>query len=970
PLNTTAYKGEGIRIGIIDSGIDYQHPMFGGTGLLADYQANDRTVITDLINGAPAFPTTKVVGGWDFAGDAYNAAASATSTPAPDPDPMDCGGHGTHVAGTAGGFGVKSDGTPYGGPWDTTTLFDGLRIGPGVAPRADLYALRVFGCYGSTSLTVDAFERAQDPNQDGDLSDRLDVVNLSLGSPFGQPDDDSATAADNAAATGMIVVISAGNNGDTHFVLGSPSSAKHALSVANTLDAGVGGPVRANAPAAIAGLKVTGAANFGVSPPAAGLTGDVVAVDDGSTATVPPGSAGGNGADGCQSPYVNAAAVAGKIAFVNRGACPFKLKVYNAQLNGAIGVIIGNVATSGNPNAVTGMADDPAYPAVTIPSGLVALADADAFRANLAGGVNATLFSGADLVNASTSRGPSGAPGQQSLKPDISAPGTNIVSAQTGITCTAAGSGCMLADPSGYLASSRPLTLSGTSMAAPHMSGYAALLRQQNPGASVAEIKAIAMNSAGHDLTSGPGGTLDTYAGSRIGSGRADIAHAVAPVFALNDANPEFVSLSFDDDVVGAADVTRNIRLENRTALPQKVDLALDTLNDSPGVAFALTGPAQITVPPAGSVLVPVRMTATGSEMKRHRDPTVSATQVGASAGAIAIGPLPRAYLDEDSANLIVSKNGAEVARVPVYMAHRPHSDLTGELGTGANLTIDIAGTGVCTGTLAGTDCTAAAGVDHQSLVSALELQYTGARNEALSGYFDIEHLGVTYANNSFVFGLSTFEAWATPNNFALNVCVDTNEDGNYDRVLFSTSLAGYLSVAGQTNDPMDVLVTGMFTPPTALSVVGFPNLVTPETFDPGTFNSNTVLLSATAANLGLADGDRSLRYAVAVCPRYNPLCVRLTPANQCGNADSAFATVPGPFAYNGNAPGVTINVAGGGPAALLFEQNGTQLTGTYDAANMAANGSSGLLLLHHSNLPENAAQVIQPDRIFADTFE
>ena len=124
PGNVT---GAGVTIGIIDTGIDYQHPMFGGSGLLADYQANDRVTIHPGL-----FPTSKVVGGTDFAGDAYNG----SNTPVPDPNPTDCFGHGSHVAGTAAGFGVNADGTPYMGPYGFSTPFSTLRIGPGAAPQA------------------------------------------------------------------------------------------------------------------------------------------------------------------------------------------------------------------------------------------------------------------------------------------------------------------------------------------------------------------------------------------------------------------------------------------------------------------------------------------------------------------------------------------------------------------------------------------------------------------------------------------------------------------------------------------------------------------------------------------------------------------------------------------------------------------------------------------------------------------
>ena len=138
---------------------------------------------------------------------------------------MDCNGHGTHVASTAAGGGVNADGSPYAGPYNGSTPFASMKLGPGVAPRANVYALRVFGCAGSTTLTVAAIEWAVDPNNDSDLSDRLDVINMSLGSNFGSLASTSAIAADNAARMGVIVVASAGNAGDTYTISGSPAPA-------------------------------------------------------------------------------------------------------------------------------------------------------------------------------------------------------------------------------------------------------------------------------------------------------------------------------------------------------------------------------------------------------------------------------------------------------------------------------------------------------------------------------------------------------------------------------------------------------------------------------------------------------------------------------------------------------------------------------------------------------------------------
>lgn len=225
--------GRGVRIAIIDTGIDYLHTMFGGPG--TGYAQNDPRIIGDV----PNFPGAKVVGGWDFAGDSYNAdpeAASYSPFPMPNPDPMDCfaPGHGTHVAGILAGYGVASGGATYTGPYHADLRPDDFRIAPGVAPHAEIYALKVFGCRGKTALVDAAIEWAVDPNRDGDFSDRVDIINLSLGSGYGAGYDATAVAADNAARLGVVVVSSAGNSGDTVYAVGTPGVAEGVISVAAT----------------------------------------------------------------------------------------------------------------------------------------------------------------------------------------------------------------------------------------------------------------------------------------------------------------------------------------------------------------------------------------------------------------------------------------------------------------------------------------------------------------------------------------------------------------------------------------------------------------------------------------------------------------------------------------------------------------------------------------------------------------
>jgi subtilisin family serine protease len=135
----TGFTGAGVKVAIIDTGVDYTHADFGGAGTPDAFESNDPTVIEP-----GSFPTAKVVGGYDFVGDDYNDDSTSPAfqpVPHPDPDPLDCNGHGSHVAGIAAGDGVLSDGSTFTGPYNATTMSDNnFNVGPGIAPRALIYA--------------------------------------------------------------------------------------------------------------------------------------------------------------------------------------------------------------------------------------------------------------------------------------------------------------------------------------------------------------------------------------------------------------------------------------------------------------------------------------------------------------------------------------------------------------------------------------------------------------------------------------------------------------------------------------------------------------------------------------------------------------------------------------------------------------------------------------------------------------
>jgi uncharacterized repeat protein (TIGR01451 family) len=946
PLGVT---GQGVRIGIIDTGVDYQHAMFGGTGLLADYQANPRT--TNTAGPTTFFPTPAVVGGFDFAGDAY----TGSNAPAPDPNPMDCNGHGTHVASTAAGRGVRADGTAYTGPYDTTTDFAAanLRIGPGVAPRAQIYALRVFGCAGSTTLTIAAIEWALDPDGDEDMSDHLDVINMSLGSNFGTLASTTAVASDNAARMGMIVVASAGNAGDTYTISGSPGSGQRVIATAATGDNGLpGASLTVNAPASIAGNYAASAAPAALTTVAPnGQTGDVVLVNDGSTALT-----GGTVNDGCQTPFANAAAVAGKVALVDRGACGFADKIANAQANGAIGVIIANNVAGNTPPGLGGSLATPA----TIPTVSVTQTTGASIKARLAASdtVNVTFVAAnlADTLASFSSRGPRGGGGLTGVKPDLAAPGLAITAAQTGVTCLPPAPGqptCQTPNASGYLAGGQPLVLQGTSMAAPHAAGMMALLKERYPDRSSEEMKAIAMNTSVHDVYQFAG-NVNRIGVDRAGAGRIDAKKAVgATVSAFNADEAGAVSLSFVGEVVGTQTQSKRLRVVNYAATAQTFDLAIDTAVDAPGMSFSLPGGSSVTVPANGTVFVDVMVSATASQMRHVRD--VSADPSQSAPGAVSgLGTLPRHYITNESGYVNFSQGANKVLRVPIYAALRPASTMsapdtlvTGGAPTGS-ATIPLNGNDVCTGTLgAGPSCTGTFPTDDVSLVSAFELHAIGPKKTNIPGYANIRHVGVSFdpVSGLYLFAVSAWGNWGSPTDVAFNISVDNNEDGTFDRILFNTNPGTLSTILNSPATGQDVFVTTIFNTLTNGFAAGgaglFVNRFSAGVANSALFNSNVMFLAATAAQLGLTAGDTTFRYKVETCFGFNPLCT------------TKIDSLPGPFTWNSAAQGLNFNGSHG-----VFDLNGATIPVAWNTANMTTNGSIGGLLLHHHNTSGNRAEV------------
>ena len=929
--------GEEIKVAIIDTGIDYVHTAFGGPGTADAYaESEDKDPVPNAY-----YPSEKVAGGYDFAGDAYNG----SNTPSPDANPMDTNGHGTACGSLAAGYGVNFGGTTYVGNYSAETPIGAMKITPGFAPQAKLYALRVFGTTGSTGLTTQAIEYAMDPNNDGDFSDRMDVISMSLGSNNGQSDDDSAVASTNAANAGILVITSAGNAGDTYFITGSPGSATGATATAASFNDQRGfiydTVVTGNAPASVAGAKAFGIATTNSSKGTA--TGNVVKMEP-------------NDSPSATTPVSNAAQIAGKIAYVDRVPGQAANAAARAKAAGAIALIFGAdfSGNQGEPFLLNSGTSAPKIPEVVIAlnaaNNLKAAAQFDPSTGVSSTGLNVTITTengsvarpsaGGDNVPSYTSRGPRF--NDAALKPDLTAP-AEVVSVAVKKTGTGVG------------------LFNGTSSACPHVSGSMALMKQLHPTWSVEELRALSMNTATQDLfTSSPYASPSPAAQigvSRVGAGRINLVKASqSTVVAYNKTNPGHINMGFGNVEVpadGSVSITKEMQVVNKGSTAVTYNLTYQEVNPVEGARFT-SSVGSVTVPANGSTTFPVTFVATGSQLKHVKEASVATTQ------GVDNTNLPRHWLTEKAGYAVLtptSGNQPQI-RVALHAAPKPVSSMRSTTqqftSNGANsqqFNLKLSGVPVNTGTNYP--------IDIISLVKPFELQYVHPQaNEpnAAGDQYTIKTVGVTsdYAANAaagtkastiLAFAVDTFGNMTTPSFLGsdIEIFIDTNLDGDYEFALYidSRRISG-TTTHSNVYTPRLVNLDKATSDPTRTTAVGiYTNGLPANARDTNPFFNSSVVIEVPASSLGYAGGTKTrFRYVAAIFGRY-------------GND-----TETPVLEYDIANPGVEVN--GTRKEPFYFDDlPSTTIPVQFNGTNFKANKSLGVLLLHRHNATGNRSDIV-----------
>ncbi|MDC6170627.1 S8 family serine peptidase [Paucibacter sp. XJ19-41] len=853
-LQDLGLSGQGVKIAVLDSGIDYTHRNLGGSGLISDFNA----AAAAAAGMAPAalFPSAKVIGGYDFVGETWPNGPQLA-----DPNPIDAGvgsGHGTHVADIAAGASL-----------------DGLH--KGMAPGASLYAVKVCSSV-STSCNglaiLQGIEWAMDPNGDLDFSDAADILNLSLGASYGQRENPSTEAISNAVRFGIVAAISAGNSADRPFIVGSPSNAPEAISVAQTSMANAGAiPLVVTAPAGIAGVY-SNTATLDWAPIGAGFGGTLR-------------RAGPNGsANALACEMATTIDFTGTVALIDRGVCSISIKVANAANRGAIGVVIANNAAGDAPTFSFG-GGAPMVPSLVVTQAIgnvLKSVPTDTAQVSVSPANSIPL---AGSMTATSSRGPSY--NFAAIKPEIGAPGASV-SAVNG-----SGNGTE--------------SFGGTSGAAPVVAGAAALLLQKFPNAAPPEIKARLMNAANQTVYTNPATQPGVLAPiSRIGAGELRVNASAALTTGLWDASNSYSpALSFGSPrATGVTTLSKKVAVRNYSATPRTYTItrSFRYADDAASGAVVLNAPASIAVPANGTAAFTLSLVLDASKLP--------AWNLGSAAnqgnGALLQGVEFDGY--------ITVADGTDGASVPWHVLPRKSANVVAAtnvaLGGAAagNLPISNVG-GAVSGPL---EIFSLTGSSPQ--ISGQQPAYGGGQ-----AIVDLRAAGVRAVDVGGLglqFGISTYGERAHPAYPAeFNVYVDANNDGIFDAVVYNAENGTFAS-SGQT------IVWVQKLNPDGSNNGG----AVARFFAGADLMSGTMIMTVLASDLGVTDPNQQIRFSVFAFDNYftgsqtdaitNMVYTPATPRFASGIGNSLGV----PVGFNGTLP-VNHNPAG---AAASPSQTGLLL--------------------------------------------
>lgn len=735
PVQAAGYSGRDVRVAVLDSGIDYTHEAFGGPGTLQAYLDAYGTSTNDPKNTTRdgLFPTARVVGGYDFVGEVW-----PNGPLAPDEDPIDCGpavigglcagGHGTHVADIIGGK-------------------------QGVAPEVSLYAVKVCSAVSSSCSGVailQGIDWSVDPDQNGDTTDHVDIINMSLGALYGQNyDNATAIAVDNATAIGILTVSSAGNSADKPYIVGTPSGARTALSVAQT-----------EVPsAALQGLEVLTppviAGTYGAvfQPWSAPLTAVI-------EAPVQYGDGAGGNLLGCSA--FAPGSLAGKIVLVDRGTCGFSVKISNIAAGGGLAGVIGLVAP-GDPFEGGFGGGSP-----TVPGYMIRQADANRIKSQLAVGVTARLDpanrpSLVGTVVGSSSRGPTmgkmfygnAVMYGQMIKPEIGAPGASVSAVAGSGTGTEA--------------------FGGTSGASPMVAGAAALIKNVNPFLSPQEIKTWLMNNAETNIMNKPGLFGDGLAPiTRIGGGEVRVDRAAAAKAAAWESVSQIGALSFGFvDVTGVTKIKRTVVVKNYSdkAVTYTITPTFRFADDQATGAVSVDAPPSINVPKRSSKSFTVTLTIHGALL---RDWGMNLGPQGGDATTLTTF--------EYDGYLVLTPNSGSFNNInlPWHVLPRKAANVTGVSTAKLNTPVTFTNKGVAT---AQVDTYALVGVNPFNLASGFAGEGQPVTVLKNIGYITYNGTGICPGNTFLMqFAIHAYQRSTTPETpYQAWVYIDADRDGVFD---------------------------------------------------------------------------------------------------------------------------------------------------------------------------------------------